>query len=89
MNKVFDIKIWLKNLFQQEQEKKRKKDVVLQLNLQLKEKNIKLTQGKLPKVFFHLMEDLRLADIQRQKNGNSGEYTQFSERQILEDVDMI
>lgn len=46
------------------------------------EKNIKISQGKLPKIFFEMMDNLELADIWRIKNGGVNEFTYFSERHI-------
>lgn len=43
------------------------------------EKNVKSTQGKLPKIFIYLMDNQELVDVWRYKNGKSKEYTYFSE----------
>uniref|UniRef100_A0A8D0B4D1 exodeoxyribonuclease III n=1 Tax=Salvator merianae TaxID=96440 RepID=A0A8D0B4D1_SALMN len=56
----------------------------------LASKDIKATQGKLPKSFFDLMEILQLQDMWRYKNGNAKDYTYFSERhKSLSRIDMI
>lgn len=47
------------------------------------EKNVKSTQGKLPKIFIYLMGNLELVDVWRYKNGESKEYNYFSERHLF------
>nr|GEZ82414.1 hypothetical protein [Tanacetum cinerariifolium] len=54
--------------------------VVSPLSDKSSEKEIKHNQGKLPKSFFEMVETLGVLDIWRRKNGNSKEFTHYSER---------
>lgn len=56
--------------------------VCLQKKTDLLQKEFKRTQGKLPKIFFEIMDNFECIDMWRHKNCDSKAYTYFFMRDI-------